>query len=149
MRREFPELVNQLVLLLNAGLVVSAALEEIADSAELTEESRCKSPLFYEIGQIGRRTASSNASFIRELKDFSHACGIREMIRFSAIVEDNMDKGSSLADKLEQEAHLLRDQQKKNAEEQGRIAETKLSLPLVILLLVLITIATAPVLFEI
>lgn len=148
-KREFPELVNQLLLLLSAGLVVSAALEEIASAVELTPETRRRSPLFYEIAQIGARVRESNTSFARELRDFSQDCGVREMIRFSSIVEDNMDKGSSLADKLSQEAHLLRDQQKRNAEELGQLAETKLSLPLMILLLVLVTIATAPVLFQI
>ena len=80
---------------------------------------------------------------------FAQSTGIRELIRFASIVTDNVDKGSSLAEKLEQEAHLLRSGQRKRAEELGRLADTKLSFPLMILLLILILIAVAPVMFEV
>lgn len=146
-KREFPELVSQVVLLLNAGMVVSAALFEIADTAE--KGGRNSSPLFYEISRMAERVRSSNASFTKELMVFSQTSGIRELVRFSSIVADNVDKGSSLAEKLQREGELLRDQQKKMAEERGRLAETKLSFPLMLLLLIVILIAVSPVMFEV
>lgn len=129
-----------------AGLVASAAFFEIADSAVGSDSKT--SPLFFEVSRMAERVRGSNTSFVRELMEFSHGCGLRELVRFSSIVADNADKGSSLAEKLEREGEQLRDQQKRAAEEQGRLAETKLSFPLMILLLVLIVIAVAPVMFE-
>lgn len=147
LKREFPELVSQLVLLLNAGLVVTAAFLEVADRSRMPEGEK-GGLLFTELARIGERVQRSNASLAGELMEFAHASGVRELVRFAAIVGDNIDKGSSLAEKLEREGELLRDQQRKGAEEQCRIAETKLTLPLLILLLVLIMIAIAPVMME-
>ena len=148
MRREFPDLVDQMVLLLNAGMVVSAALAEAAESAG-DGSSGEDSPLFSELSRIADRVRRTNASFTGELMIFAQGTGIRELIRFASIVADNVDKGSSLAEKLEREACLLRSGQRKRAEELGRLADTKLSFPLMILLLILILIAVAPVMFEV
>ncbi|MDI9494554.1 MAG: bacterial type II secretion system protein F domain protein, partial [Bacillota bacterium] len=62
--------------------------------------------------------------------------------------EDNINKGSSLAEKLEAEGTLLWMDRKKRAEERARLAETKLSFPLMLLLLSLMIITTAPILLS-
>ena len=57
-------------------------------------------------------------------------------------------KGVNLTEKLESESDILWTQRKKIAEEKGRIAETKLTFPLALLLLVLILITAAPAIME-
>ncbi|MFQ7012468.1 MAG: hypothetical protein ACLRTA_08070, partial [Clostridia bacterium] len=57
-------------------------------------------------------------------------------------------KGTGLTEKLQAESEILWMNRKKNCEERGRLAETKLTLPLVIFLLVLIVITIAPALLE-
>ena len=69
-------------------------------------------------------------------------------MRFSAILADNIDKGSALAEKLTQESDMLWNLRKKRAEEKGRLAETKLTFPMVLQLLVVILITVAPAAFE-
>jgi tight adherence protein C len=66
----------------------------------------------------------------------------------TAVISDNWDKGSVLAEKLEGESNLLWISRKKRAEEKGKLAETKLTFPLVILLIVLIMVTIAPALME-
>jgi hypothetical protein len=74
--------------------------------------------------------------------------GVREVMRFAAIVNDNVDKGSALAEKLKTEGELLWSLRRRNAEEAGRIAETKLIMPMTLTLLVLIAITVAPAALE-
>ncbi len=57
-----------------------------------------------------------------------------------------MQKGNALSEKLEAEAAMLWQARKKQAESKGRIAETKLTFPLTILLSVLVVITIAPTL---
>lgn len=150
---DLPEFINKLVLLLNAGLVVSTAFSKIVEDYEVFYSSVSKSTgrrryLYEELREIQNRTNRTNTSMIFELKEFSQRSGVRELIRLTAIIADNWNKGSMLAEKLEGESELLWVSRKKRAEEKGKIAETKLTFPLMILLIVLIMITIAPALME-
>jgi hypothetical protein len=151
--RDLPEFINKLVLLLNAGLVFSSAFSKIMGDYESfyhtgkTEQRQTKF-LYEEMLDIQKKVDQSNASLIRELKDFSQRCGVREMVRLTAIISDNWNKGCTLAEKLEAESGLLWIGRKKKAEEKGKLAETKLTFPLMILLLVLIMVTIAPAMLE-
>lgn len=152
---DLPEFINKLVLLLNAGLVVSSALIKIAEDYEIhhleaegTVEVRKRRYLYEELYEIKKKVLSSNAFMMKELMEFAQRSGIRELIRLTSIISDNWNKGSALAEKLEAESELLWINRKKMAEEKGRLAETKLTFPLVILLLVLIMVTIAPAMME-
>lgn len=142
--RDFPDLVHKLVLLLNAGLVPTTALSKITDDYSSSVIER--RILYEELFEIQKRVKETNHSIIVQLRDFSKRTGIRELMRFSTILAENINKGTALAEKLEAEVELLWLSRKKNAEEKGRLAETKLTMPLVILLLVLIIITISPAL---
>jgi tight adherence protein C len=152
---DLPEFINKLVLLLNAGLVVSSALEKIAKDYEKyqmkmegTKKNKNTRVLFRELCEMNKRVSQTNTSIMKELKDYSQRSGVRELVRITAMIADNLNKGSALSEKLESEGELLWLSRKKRAEEKGRIVETKLTFPLVILLLVLIMITIAPALNE-
>ncbi|MBQ3184719.1 MAG: hypothetical protein IJB54_01905, partial [Firmicutes bacterium] len=66
----------------------------------------------------------------------------------SNIIEDNVNKGTELTGKLRSESDMLWMDRKKKCEEMGRLAETKLTLPLMLFLIVLIVITVAPALLE-
>lgn len=152
--RDLPEFINKLVLLLNAGLVVSTAFSKLVRDYELfghSENDRSQNKrryLYEELSEIQKRMSQSNTSLIKELTEFSKRCGVREMVRLTAVISDNWNKGSTLAEKLEGESELLWMARKKRAEEEGRLAETKLTLPLMILLIVLIMVTIAPAIME-
>ncbi len=144
--RQLPEFVNRLVLLLNAGLVINSAFEKaVSESFSFTDEEDYFNRRMKEI-YVSVKTA--NASMHKELKRFSREVGIKEFMRVSNIISDNVNKGVELADKLQIESEILWLNRKKNCEEQSKMAETKLTLPLVIFLMVLIVITVAPALLE-
>ena len=151
--KDLPEFISKLVLLLNAGLVFSSAYAKIVEDYERNairskdqNKKGKKRHLYAELLEIQKRVEKTQTPLIFELKDFSQRCGVRDMIRLTAIISDNWNKGSTLAEKMEREGELMWIGRKKKAEEKGKLAETKLTFPLTILLLVLIMITVAPAL---
>lgn len=141
----FPAVVTELVLLLNAGLVVTTAFEKIGGQAKRSKSNL----LIAEIEQLMGRMKAANGSLAGELLCFAQRSGVRELMRLASIVNDNMDKGSALCDKLETEGQLLWMNHKKQAEIKGKTMDSKLIMPLAMLLIILVTITIAPVFIEI
>lgn len=146
-QRDLPELINKLILLLSAGLVIDTAIEKITeDYFAFRENGRKKSYLYEALAEVQKRVCESNAFLAKELFEMARRSGVQEFMRFTSIIGDNMQKGNALSEKLEAEAAMLWQARKKQAESKGRIAETKLTFPLTILLSVLVVITIAPTL---
>ena len=137
-----PDFTNRLVLLLNAGMVVTQAVQKIA-----REEER-DSYFYRQLHEIGRRMQMSNSDFAAEFRNFAGYSGVRELLRLANIITDNMNKGSALVEKLEQEANFMWHMSKKQVEERGRLAESKLSFPMALMLIALVMITAAPALLS-
>jgi len=140
---ELPDFINKIVLLLNAGLVFSSAFSRVVDKDYENEDETYFSK---QMIVIKEKVEMTNSSLILELKSFSERIQVRELIRTVNIISDNIYLGALLVEKLQNESDLLWENRRKFAEEQNRINETKLSFPLAIHLLVLITITIAPAL---
>lgn len=144
--KELPDFLNKLVLLMNAGLVLSAAFEKIIDGYH--EEDRENSYFYEQLKDIKRKMVETNSPMIYELKAFSERSGNREFMRVTNLMCENMNKGSKLVEALENESNFLWFQRKKKAEERGRVSETKLTLPLAMELVALIVITIMPAMLE-
>ena len=151
--RQLPEFVNRLVLLLNAGLVLNSAFE--AAVKESNGLSSTTGDFFYgQMREIYSKVKQTNGSMNREFREFARmhrsAGGdtAKELMRISNIISDNISKGVELTDKLQRESETLWLNRKRDCEERGRLAETKLTLPLTFFLLVLIVITVSPALLE-
>ena len=151
-RRQLPEFVNRLVLLLGAGLVLSSAFERIVEESRQTES--LAGDYFYNcMDAIYSRIKETNGSMEREFRAFARSCsssgeGARELMRISNIITDNISKGVELTDKLQSESEVLWLSRKRGSEERGRLAETKLTMPLTVFLLVLVVVTVSPALLE-
>lgn len=145
MKRDFPDFLNKLVLMLSAGMVTANALERLALDYQHRKGNETEGrPLYEALLEMCDIIQQTNAPMVGALKHMARQSGLREIMRFAAIVEDNLSKGSVLVEKLSAESELLWMNRKKNAQELGRLAETKLALPLVILLIVLLIITAGP-----
>jgi hypothetical protein len=146
--RDFPDFLDKLLLLLNAGIVITSAISKIADDYRERRESVGERYFYEELCRMEDRIRSSRVSLMSEFSELAKRSGRREVMRFSAILADNIDKGSALGEKLSQESDMLWDMRKKSAEKAGRIAETKLTFPMVLQLVVIILITVAPAVIE-
>lgn len=145
--RQLPEFVNRLVLLLNAGLVLTSAFERSVEES-FAEDNKGYDYFYGKLREIYVLCSTTNASMHVEFRKMAKESGIRELMRVSNIISDNIRKGVELTGKLQAESELLWISRKKSCEEKGRLAETKLTLPLMIFLMVLIIITVAPALME-
>jgi hypothetical protein len=143
-KRDFPGFLNKLLLLLNAGLVITGAIAKIAEDYEERRRAGEERHFYEELLGIRDRMQASNTTLASEFTDMAIRSDRREIMRFSAILADNIDKGNALAEKLSQESQILWRGRKKDAEEKGRLAETKLTFPMVLQLLAIILITVAP-----
>ncbi|NBH60458.1 hypothetical protein D1155_02055 [Anaerotruncus sp. 80] len=144
-RRELPGFNNQLLLLLNSGLIFNDAFARIADGYAAGQR---ESPMGDLICRIKAASLETGSSLVTVMGQFGKKLQVREFSRMINIITDNQFKGVDLSDKLESERDLLWAQRKKLAEERGRAAETKMAFPLAILLLVLILITAAPAMLQ-
>lgn len=141
---ELPGFISNFALLLNSGLVQSEAFRRIIAGRD------GGSPGFFysRLRDVLDDCIRTNMSFENGLCIFAKDSGVREFVRVSNIIQDNVSRGTGLAAKMEKESSELWFLRKKRAEEKGRLAETQLTMPLVVLLLVLIVITIAPAMLD-
>lgn len=145
-RKSLPGFNNQLLLLLNSGLIFYDAFARIAEGYEKRQGE--KTYFTDTIAEIMRKSSLAGNSLVTILDEYGRSLSVKEFTRITNIIADNQYKGVNLTEKLESESDILWTQRKKIAEEKGRIAETKLTFPLALLLLVLIMITAAPAIME-
>ena len=150
--RQLPEFVNRLVLLLGAGMVLSSAFEHIVEESQKT--ASLAGDYFYGcMADIYSKVKETNGSMDKEFRAFARSSensgeGSRQLMRISNILSDNISKGVELTEKLQSESEALWLARKADSEERGRLAETKLTMPLTVFLLVLVVVTVSPALLE-
>jgi tight adherence protein C len=145
--RELPEFVNKMVLLLNAGLILNSAFNKIVSDYERIRGG--ENNYFYgQLIHIMAKCNETNGSIQSEIRNFAVRTGVVEFMRLSNIINDSVTKGSDLMTQLKMEGDSLWVARRKQMEEKGKLAETKLTFPLVLLLLVLLMITITPAMME-
>lgn len=138
-----PGFLNQLLLLLNSGIVLEEAMQKIGEgyrhlpktqANDFTDEF-CRICTFAETG--GEHVV---AGFYR----LGHRSGNKALSRISSMLMENLDKGTDLWDKLAEEGEALWQERKRLALEKMRTAESKMSFPLGLMLLSLLLLTAGP-----
>ena len=140
---ELPNMALQLGLFLEAGLVVSSAFDELVALNAGNQKLLYK--LLY---ALDKSCKEKNLALINELFIFSQKLRSKALMRFSSLVLDNKTKGSALAEKLDKERVQMQNSRLNLAKGRAKEAETKLCFPLMLLLISLITICSAPALMQ-
>jgi len=147
---DLPDFINKLILMLNAGLVIhSAFIKTLNDYRDNRKKNIVPDSYFYnQLYEIKIRISETNSALAPELREFASRSGVPEFVRITNIITDNIGLGAGLVEKLSMEGELLWFSRKKRAAEKGRLAETKLTFPLMLLLLALVMVTTAPALLD-
>jgi len=135
---EFPDFVNKLTLLVNAGLTVSKAWEKAA------MDSQRETPLYKELC-ITVQAVRSGVSEHKAYVEFAKRCHVPAVTRFVTVVLQNIRKGNS---ELVPVLRLLSDEcweMRKNAAKKfGEEASTKLLLPMMLMFIAILLIVGMP-----
>ena len=135
-------------MLMNSGMIFSDAFYMIcAGYCKRKPEER--NYFQQTLLDVEHHAHDTNRSLTSILNECANRLEIREFSRLVTIITDNQYKGVDLTGKLETESELLWNNRKKLAEEKGRLAETKLTFPLALLLIVLILITAAPAILQV
>ena len=142
-----PGFLNQLLLLVGSGMVLTDALRRIADGymALPPKEQNYFTESFTQLWQESARTGESLLTAFRRFSRFSH---VKELNRVTGILEENQTKGSALWEKLQEQSEALWTARKQITLARIRMAESKMSFPLGIFLIALIMMTAAPAMLQ-
>lgn len=136
---ELPELVNKIILLVNAGETVQQA---IVRCVEMKGEN--DSPLYAEL-KVTVNKLTSNEPFGHVMNEFSKKCGIQEVSLFTTTVLLNYRKGGQdLIISLRELSTVLWEKRKSISRTKGEEASSKLVFPLILIFIAMMIIVGYP-----
>lgn len=139
----FPAVMDKLILLLNSGMTVLGAMTRISEDYEKSRMGQ-SGELASEAAAIGRRVRNTNASMIEEWKQFARRMESADMLRFCTVLEDHLHTGSELAEKLERESRNMREMRRKDIRKRIHMIDSKMIVPMIVMLFSLMLITVAP-----
>ena len=145
MRREYPELVHKLVLFVGAGMTIRRAFQKMAgDYMARQKEGGAPSPAYEEVLYTCREL-HSGISEGAAYEHFGRRTGLQEYIRLSTLLTQNLKRGNSmLLDRLREEADRAAEQRLQQSRKLGEEAGTKLLIPMVMMLAVIMVMIMIP-----
>lgn len=144
-RRTYPEILQKLTLYLEAGLTVRSAFCRVAEDYERERKcgGRCRDA--YEEMLIATREIHMGVPEGTAYENFGKRTGVREYVRLSTFLMQNLKKGSStLLQQLKEESAQAEELRMQNARKLSEEATTKLLLPMVMLLVVVMVMIMVP-----
>ncbi|MDD2211918.1 MAG: type II secretion system F family protein [Clostridia bacterium] len=138
MRLDFPDFLNKLTLLINAGMTITKAWEKIVLN------NQKQTPFYEEVAAVMQDIHRGKPEF-QAFEDFARRCRVPEITRFTAVVLQNMKKGSSeLVPILRLQANACWEMRKNAAKRLGEEASTKLLLPMMLMFIAILLITATP-----
>ncbi|WP_246315499.1 type II secretion system F family protein [Paenibacillus foliorum] len=137
---ELPEMVNQIVLLVNAGETVQKALMRCVERRSNYHDS----PLLAELAKAAQEI-QMNVSFTKSMEDFNKRCGLQEVSLFTTTLLLNYKRGGDeLVMSLKELSFSLWEKRKSLAKTLGEEASSKMVFPMVVIFMVVMVVVAAP-----
>lgn len=146
MRREYPEIVGRIQLLLSAGLGTRKIFEKItADyKKQISGRSRARKPAYEEIANTYYEMAGG-VSEQEAYENLGARSRLAEYKNLSVLLVQNLKKGRrELIPLLEQEVRTAMEEKRRMARVEGEKAATRLLLPMGMMLLVVLALMMVP-----
>lgn len=142
----YPQMVSALSVLLGAGMSISKAWERLV--TQYQSRGGTKNVLYEEMA-ITWHEIQSGVGEKRAYENFGRRCNLPPYKKMVSIITQNLRKGSqSIAVLLEREAEMARNQRKNAAKKRGEQAGTKMLLPMMMMLGIVMVIVLVPALIS-
>lgn len=139
---DFPDFLNKLVLLINAGMTVSRAWEKIV------RDRKNMTPLYEELN-ITYIEIRNGKPEMAAYEDFARRCRVKEITKFITAVIQNLRRGSGeLVPLLKLQSNECWQLRKSMAKRLGEEASTKLVFPLMIMFIGILVIVILPAVLQ-
>lgn len=146
--KDLPRFCNQLLLMMNAGMILNDTVEQISKSYEAYDEKE-RSFFENELIKIIRLNRDKRNSMATVMTEFASQYNVKELIRIAVILSENEKRGSDVIENLGRESRYLWDSRKIIAKERGKLIDTRMTYPMGLLLILLIVITITPALLNI
>ncbi len=141
--KALPRFTNQLLLMMNSGVILSDAFHKICYGYSMMQVEH-QGELERNIIAMTESAELTNRSIPLLFSELAKKYSVKELMRISTVLRENEKRGSNIQEKLERESAFLWDVRKVIAREQGKLIDTKMTYPLGLLLVLLIVITMAP-----
>ena len=150
MQKDYPDIIQKLVLFLRAGFTIRRAMEKIAEGyLRSREKYQMKERSAYE--EIVRTCKEMQGGIYEAeaYERFGVRCEVSQYKVLSVLLVQNLKKGNqNLLELLEREEAVAEDERKRSAKVRGEEASTKLLLPMMLQLIVVLMILMIPAFFS-
>ena len=145
MMLDYPQIISKFVLYLGAGLSVRSTFVRLGEEyTKRRAEGHGDQSAYEEILLVSRELASGVPE-AEAYADFGQRCRSRQYTRLSAILAQNLKKGNQeLLSVMQQEAKASFEERQNTARKLGEEAETKLLLPMIMMLAITMLIIIIP-----
>ena len=145
LQQEYPDLVHQLALYVGAGMTVRGAFQKIASDYERKQGSMAMRHPAYEEVLYTCRELKSGVSEGAAYEHFGRRTGRQEYIRLSTLLMQNLKRGNStLLERLREEADKAGEERLMQSRRLGEEAGTRLLVPMVLMLAVVMVMIMMP-----
>ncbi len=143
MQIDFPDFLNKLILLVNAGMTVPKAMEKIVLERHIEDKEKDR-PLYYEL-YTALMEIQAGKPDTKAYEDFAKRCKIPEITKFTSVIIQNIRKGNAeLVSILRLQAVECWEIRKNVAKRLGEEASTKLLFPMMIMFAAILLIVVTP-----
>ena len=142
---DYPELVSRFTVLLQAGISVRNIWERIVKEYEKRIMQGEPTRYVYEEMRFTWKQLENGRYESRAYGEFGRRCGLYVYMKFGALLEQNLKQGTTkLALRLKEESEEAFEERKNLARRLGEEAETKLMLPMFLMLFVVLAAVMTP-----
>ena len=142
---DYPELVSRFTVLLQAGISVRNIWERIVKEYEKRVMQGEPTRYVYEEMRFTWKQLENGRYESRAYGEFGRRCGLHVYMKFGALLEQNLKQGTTkLALRLKEESEGAFEERKNLARRLGEEAETKLMLPMFLMLFVVLAAVMTP-----
>ena len=135
---DFCEVVSELALLTNAGMILHEAWEFVADSN--------KDKTIYKEMRIARDDMNNGMADIEAIRKFGNRCIIPEIRKFTSTLIQGMEKGNDeLVVMLQNQSSEVWNERKQSIKRQGEKASSKLLIPMLLIFAGILIMVIVPI----
>ncbi len=142
--RDYPELLMKMTIFIGAGMTAKRAWRQIVRDYE-TRNSHYEESYLYKEMLLACNEMESGVTEANSYLNFGRRCDLPEYIRFSALLSQNLRKGTrGLTELLRTESIQALEERKAYAKRLGEEAGTKLLIPMFLMLAIVLVIVMVP-----
>lgn len=146
---DYPQMISKFTLYLGAGMTVRKAWYRICEDYEGQKEAKGKREVYEEMIYT-MHEIQGGSSEGECYERFGERCGLAQYKKFSAMLSQNLKKGTKgLTSLLDQEADNAFEERKSLARRLGEEAGTKMLIPMFLMLAVVLVMIVVPAFFSI